>query len=100
MPLQIDPTVIYGLGVRYQGTITSQNLKENTVYNTYLHPGLPPTPIAMPSIGAIDAALHPADTTYLYFVAKGGGLHQFSTTLAQHKQAVQRYLAMMRNAKN
>lgn len=92
MPLQIDPTIIYGLGDRYNGDITSQDLKANTPYNTYRHRGLPPTPIAMPSASSIMAALHPAQTNYLYFVANSPTSHQFSTTLIQHDKAVKAYL--------
>lgn len=88
MLLQVDPTVIYGLGSRYDGKIHKSNLLENTPYNTYLHKGLPPTPIAMPSMSAINAALHPAENDYLYFVAKGDGSHQFSKSLVEHQAAV------------
>ncbi|MFN7097040.1 MAG: endolytic transglycosylase MltG [Gammaproteobacteria bacterium] len=98
MPLQIDPTVIYGIGTAYNGDITSQDLKQDTAYNTYLHAGLPPTPIAMPSAASIDAALHPANTNYLYFVAigDGSGNHQFSENLAQHNAAVKSYLKTLK----
>lgn len=88
MLLQFDPTVIYGLGERYVGKITKANLLENTIYNTYIHKGLPPTPIAMPSISSIFAALHPEQHPYYYFVAKGDGSHQFSKTLLEHNDAV------------
>lgn len=88
MLLQFDPTVIYGLGPRYDGKIHRENLQEDNAYNTYVHKGLPPTPIAMPSMASIQAALHPQVHAYLYFVAKGDGSHQFSTTLAQHNIAV------------
>lgn len=88
MLLQIDPTVIYGLGNRYDGKIHKENLQEDTVYNTYLHKGLPPTPIAMPSLDAILAAIHPQSHDYYYFVAKGDGSHQFSKTLIEHNEAV------------
>lgn len=88
MLLQFDPTVIYGLGERYTGKIHKQNLIEDTPYNTYLHKGLPPTPISMPSMGSIVAALHPQVSDYLYFVAKGDGSHQFSNSLLEHHVAV------------
>lgn len=93
MPLQMDPTVIYGLGPQFNGNITVKDLQTATPYNTYTKKGLPPTPIAMPSASSIQAALHPASTNYLYFVAKGSdGTHQFSTTLGQHDKAVKQYL--------
>lgn len=88
MLLQFDPTVIYGMAERYVGKIHKENLREDTPYNTYVHKGLPPTPIAIPSMASIDAALHPAQTEYLYFVAKGDGSHQFSKTLSEHNIAV------------
>jgi UPF0755 protein len=88
MLLQFDPTVIYGLGSRYDGKIHKENLLEDTAYNTYVHKGLPPTPIAMPSMASIQAALHPEDNDYFYFVAKGDGSHQFSKTLPEHHEAV------------
>lgn len=88
MPLQIDATLIYGLGDSYAGRLNLAALHQDTPYNTYLHKGLPPTPIAMPSLGAIEAALHPDASQILYFVAKGDGTHQFSVTLQQQNQAV------------
>jgi UPF0755 protein len=88
MLLQFDPTVIYGLGPRYDGKIHKQDLLEDTPYNTYVHKGLPPTPIAMPSMASIDAVLHPEKNDYFYFVAKGDGGHQFSTNLPAHNEAV------------
>ena len=91
MLLQTDPTVIYGLGESFDGNLRRRDLLADTPYNTYTRAGLPPTPIAMPSLGALHAALHPADTRALYFVARGKGLHQFSNTLAEHNQAVNRY---------
>lgn len=91
MLLQTDPTVIYGLGETFDGNLRRRDLLADTPYNTYTRGGLPPTPIAMPGLGALQAALQPADTQALYFVARGNGLHQFSTTLAQHNQAVNRY---------
>lgn len=88
MLLQFDPTVIYGLGDRYDGKIHKHNLIEDTPYNTYLHKGLPPTPISMPSMESIQAAMHPQQSDYLYFVAKGDGSHQFSNSLLEHHVAV------------
>jgi UPF0755 protein len=87
--LQFDPTVIYGLGARFNGVIHRRDLLEHTPYNTYVNKGLPPTPISMPSMEAIDAVLHPDANNYLYFVARGDGeSHQFSRTLADHYAAV------------
>jgi UPF0755 protein len=91
MRLQIDSTVIYGLGAAYTGSLHRTDLSEDTPYNTYLHKGLPPTPIAMPSLQSITAALHPAAGDSLYFVAKGSSGHQFSATLTAHNQAVNNY---------
>lgn len=88
MLLQFDPTVIYGMGDKYQGKIRKEDLTTNTPYNTYVNKGLPPTPIAMPSYDSIKAALHPQVSNYLYFVAKGDGSHQFSETLLEHHEAV------------
>jgi UPF0755 protein len=91
MPLQTDPTVIYGMGERYRGNIGSEDLKNATPYNTYLVKGLPPTPIAMPGRQAIHSVLHPDDSDTLYFVARGDGTHVFSATLKEHNQAVNLY---------
>ncbi|MBI6620837.1 MULTISPECIES: endolytic transglycosylase MltG [Pseudomonas] len=91
MLLQTDPTVIYGLGERYTGKLTRAHLKEPNPYNTYLIPGLPPTPIAMVGREAIHAALNPADGNSLYFVARGDGSHVFSDDLETHNNAVREY---------
>jgi UPF0755 protein len=91
MKLQTDPAVIYGLGDAFDGNITRAQLIQDSPYNTYVHEGLPPTPIALPGRAAIHAVLHPQDGNSLYFVAKGDGSHQFSATLAEHNQAVRRY---------
>ena len=99
MRLQTDPTVIYGLGDAYKGNIRRTHLRQATPYNTYVIKGLPPTPIAMPGRASIEAALHPAPGTSLYFVAKGDGSHQFSSTLSEHREAVEKY-QIRKRAKN
>lgn len=91
MRLQTDPTVIYGLGSNFDGNLRKKDLLRDTPYNTYTRSGLPPTPIAMPGLAAIQAALHPADTKALYFVGKGNGSHVFSATLEEHNRAVAKY---------
>lgn len=91
MYLQLDPSVIYGLGKKFTGKLTTKDLRKSTPYNTYLHKGLPPTPICFPSENAIYNVLHPAPGTVLYFVAKGDGSHIFSSTLKKHKAAVRKY---------
>lgn len=96
MRLQADPTVIYGLGEDFYGEITRKHLKQDTVYNTYTRYGLPPTPIAMPGFFSLKAAANPDQTNYLYFVAKEGGGHYFSSTLEEHNEAVERYLKALK----
>lgn len=91
MKLQTDPTVIYGLGRDFDGNLRRKDLERDTAYNTYLRPGLPPTPIAMPGGASLRAALHPGDGEALYFVARGDGSHEFSVTLEQHNRAVARF---------
>jgi len=91
MRLQTDPTVIYGLGEKFDGNLRKRDLLADQPYNTYTRYGLPPTPIAMPGEAAIEATLQPADTRALYFVAKGDGTHYFSNSLTEHNQAVNRY---------
>ena len=88
MRLQTDPTVIYGLGAKFNGNLTRAHLKADTPYNTYTRKGFPPTPISLPGDDSLAATMHPEHTDAYYFVAKGGGLHQFSVTLAQHNKAV------------
>jgi UPF0755 protein len=91
MRLQTDPTVIYGMGDRFDGNLHKKDLLTDTPYNTYTRNGLPPSPIAMPGQASIEAALHPAITDALYFVGKGDGSHAFSGTLSEHNRAVVRY---------
>ena len=91
MRLQTDPTVIYGLGERFDGNLRKDDLLTDTPYNTYTRGGLPPTPIALPGAAALRAAVDPAHSRALYFVAKGGGRHEFSDTLDAHNRAVNRY---------
>jgi UPF0755 protein len=92
MPLQTDPSVIYGLGADYQGRLRKKDLERDTPWNTYTHPGLPPTPIANPGKAALWAALHPEHNPYLYFVSRGDGTSEFSTTLSDHNRAVSKYI--------
>lgn len=91
MKLQTDPTVIYGIGDKYDGNIRKRDLLKDTEYNTYTRNGLTPTPIALPGKESLFAALHPAKSSALYFVARGDGSSQFSETLTEHNQAVGRY---------
>ncbi|MFL9610032.1 endolytic transglycosylase MltG [Methylobacillus sp. Pita2] len=99
MRLQTDPTVIYGMGEAFDGNLRKKDLLRDTPFNTYTRVGLPPTPIAMPGMAAITAALHPAKTDALYFVGKGDGSHQFSRTLTEHNRAVVRYQLKGGNAR-
>lgn len=92
MRLQTDPTVIYGVGPNFQGRLRRIDLDTDTPYNTYTRAGLPPTPIAMPGWAALKAAVQPASTSALYFVARGDGSSQFSNTLEEHNRAVRRYI--------
>lgn len=91
MPLQMDPTVIYALGDRYQGKLHKQDMQIDSPFNTYKYTGLPPTPIAMVSRSSIEAAAHPKMTDYFYFVARGDGSHHFSETYEQHRKQVAFY---------
>jgi len=91
MPLQTDPTVIYGLGERFDGNLRRRDLLADSPYNTYLRPGLPPTPIAMPGRAALLAASRPEATRALYFVSRGDGSSHFSESLAEHNRAVAQY---------
>jgi len=91
MPLQTDPTVIYGLGDAFDGNLRKQHLTTDNPYNTYLRPGLPPTPIALPGVASLEAALHPAASDALYFVARGDGSSVFSKNLDDHNRAVNTY---------
>ncbi|MDO8413473.1 MAG: endolytic transglycosylase MltG [Gallionellaceae bacterium] len=91
MMLQTDPTVIYGLGDKFDGNLHKRDLHMDTPYNTYTRAGLPPTPIALPGLAALQATLHPASSDALYFVSRGDGSSEFSATLTQHNRAVNRY---------
>jgi conserved hypothetical protein, YceG family len=92
MMLQTDPTVIYGMGDKYDGRIRKRDLQTDTPWNTYTRGGLPPTPIANVGRAALEAALHPEDHKYIYFVSRGDGSSQFSQTLNEHNQAVAKYI--------
>jgi UPF0755 protein len=100
MRLQTDPTVIYGIGDKYDGNIRKKDLETDTPYNTYTRGGLPPTPIAMPGLASIEAALHPEKTRALYFVGKGDGSHEFTNSLVEHNRAVAKYQLKQSAKKN
>ena len=91
MPLQTDPSVIYGLGTQFDGNLRKRDLQADTPYNTYTRAGLPPTPIAMPGKASLEAAVRPEATKALYFVARGDGSSEFSETLPAHNRAVNQY---------
>lgn len=91
MLLQTDPTVIYGIGERFDGNLRRRDLTRDTPYNTYTRTGLPPTPIAMPGLESIQAALNPPESKYYYFVARGDGSSEFSGNLADHNRAVRKF---------
>jgi UPF0755 protein len=91
MMLQTDPSVIYGLGEKFDGRLRKKDLRADTPHNTYTRTGLPPTPIAMPGLASLQAALNPAKTPALYFVARGDGSSEFSRTLVEHERAVAKY---------
>lgn len=91
MLLQVDPTVIYGLGDRFDGDLKSKDLRDDHIYNTYVHKGLPPTPICMPSKDSILAASQPQEGEEMYFVGRGDGTSEFSKTLKEHNRAVRKY---------
>ena len=91
MRLQADPTVIYGLGAKFDGDLRKRDLEADTPYNTYTREGLPPTPIALPSQASLDVVLNPPPTDYLYFVSRGDGTTKFSASLAEHNRAVSRF---------
>lgn len=91
MKLQTDPTVIYGMGKSFDGNLRLRDLLKDTPYNTYTRYGLPPTPIALPGLASLQAVMHPAKTKALYFVSRGDGSSEFSSTLRDHNNAVNRY---------
>ncbi len=92
MPLQTDPSVIYGLAKSYTGELSKKHLRADTAYNTYTRRGLPPTPIALPGMASLEAAMHPAQSSALYFVSRGDGSSEFSQTLSDHNRAVDKFI--------
>lgn len=91
MKLQTDPSVIYGMGEKFDGNLRKRDLDTDTPFNTYTRKGLPPHPIAMPGLASIAAVTHPASTDALYFVSRGDGTSEFSRTLVEHNRAVAKY---------
>jgi len=91
MKLQTDPSVIYGMGERFDGNLRKKDLVTDTPFNTYTRRGLPPHPIAMPGLASLAAVMHPAQTDALYFVSRGDGTSEFSRTLVEHNRAVAKY---------
>ena len=91
MPLQTDPTVIYGLGEAFDGNLRKRDLQTDGDYNTYTRPGLPPTPIALPGASSLQAVVEPTPSKALYFVSRGDGSSVFSDNLADHNRAVNKY---------
>jgi UPF0755 protein len=91
MRLQSDPTVIYGVGPKFDGNLRKRDLETDTPYNTYTRDGLPPTPIALPGQASLDAVTNPPHTRYLYFVARGDGSSEFSANLSDHNRAVAKF---------
>ena len=98
MLLQTDPTVIYGIGPKFDGNLRKADLRKDSPYNSYMRKGLPPTPIAMPSKESILAAAHPASSNALFFVAKGDGSSHFSQSLSEHEAAVDQYQRKLKTA--
>jgi UPF0755 protein len=91
MRLQVDPTIIYGLGPDFDGNLKKKHLLEDAPYNTYTRAGLPPTPIAMPGLGSLHAAMRPAKTDAMYYVSRGDGSSHFSRSITEHNRAVTKY---------
>jgi len=100
MRLQADPTVIYGLGQKFDGNLTKAHLQEDGPYNTYTRAGLPPTPIDMPSRASLHAAMQPGKTDALYYVSRGDGSSEFSRTLNDHNRAVTKYQRLNRRKRD